>query len=71
MGRKLAGPLLRQTRLAAGITQKAAAAELGVSASTLCDFEKGHHQFRGLALRYRGWIAQGCPIAVEEKTIGC
>lgn len=57
-----AGPELRAARIAAGVTQKAAAEALGVTASTLCDLELGHHQFRELAERYRRWVDDGFPM---------
>lgn len=56
------GPEMRAERISAGISQRDAANALGVSASTLCDMELGHHQFRELALRYRRWIDDGFPI---------
>jgi transposase len=58
------GPALREERLSAGVTQRDAAAALGVTASTLCDMELGHHQFRELALRYRRWVDEGFPMDV-------
>lgn len=59
------GPQLRQARISAGIAQRDAAAALGVTASTLCDLEHGHHQFRELALRYRRWVDDGFPVDAE------
>lgn len=62
-----AGPALREERLSAGVTQKDAARALGVTASTLCGLELGHHQFRELALRYRRWVDDGFPMDVPEN----
>lgn len=59
------GPEMRAERISAGISQRDAAEALGVSASTLCDMELGHHQFRELALRYRRWIDDGFPMDVK------
>lgn len=59
------GPEMRARRISAGISQWDAAYALGVSASTLCDMELGHHRFRELALRYRQWIDSGFPINSE------
>ena len=56
------GPEMRAERIASGVSQKDAAIALGVTASTLCDLELGHHQFRELALRYRQWIDDGFPL---------
>ena len=56
------GPEMRAERIASGVSQKDAAIALGVTASTLCELELGHHQFRELALRYRQWIDDGFPL---------
>lgn len=61
-----AGPELREARLSVGISQKAAAAALGITAPALCDFELGHHQFRELAIRYRKWVEDGFPAEVTK-----
>ena len=53
---------LRKKLCVTGVSQKDAAIALGVTASTLCDLELGHHQFRELALRYRQWIDDGFPL---------
>lgn len=62
------GPEMRAERAAAGLSQKDAALALGVSASTLCDLERGRHQFRELALRYRQWIDDGFPLRAEAAS---
>lgn len=70
LGEASAGPELRYERIAAGVTQKAAASALGVTASTLCDLELGHHQFRELAQRYRRWIDDGFPMNPDKGPNG-
>lgn len=70
LGEASAGPELRYERIAAGVTQKAAASALGVTASTLCDLELGHHQFRELAQRYRRWIDDGFPMDPDKGPNG-
>ena len=64
------GPGLREARIGAGVSQKDAAKALGVTASTLCDLELGHHQFRDLALRYRKWVDDGFPMDAEDPADG-
>lgn len=62
------GPEMRAERIAAGVSQKDAAAALGVAATALCDLELGHHQFRELAIRYRQWIDDGFPLDAEAPS---
>lgn len=65
-----AGPELGRERAAAGVTQKAAAAAPGVTASALCDLEPGRHQSRELAQRCRRWIDDGLPMDPDADPHG-
>ena len=61
---------IRAARAARGLTQHAAAAELGVSVSVLATIETGARQPHGLALLgLRAWCAEslGEPISLIDR----
>jgi hypothetical protein len=57
----------REARLLAGLTQREAAAESGVSASTISKIENGRLSRRSRSYkRYAAWIDDGMPVDVEN-----
>ena len=57
------GQGLREARLAAGMTQREAAAEVGISASALSKIETGRLSPRSRAARrYAAWVGDGMPV---------
>lgn len=62
------GPGLRAARVSAGISQRDAAAALGVSASTLSGLERGRRRSGELARRYRQWVDDGFPVDAEVSS---